>query len=277
MKFSRLFIAVAATTAVSGVALVGCQTQGSTGANMVLRNGYVYTVDGHDSVQQAIAVANGKIVYVGSDDGVSPYIDKHTANPGDGKYVRDSAGNLTGICEDGAGDAMAAVVPPATDAEELNQTSAALDAMRQQGITTFFDALSGPENGKAFTALQRSGELTARALPAIKLDPAAAVADPVKTIAEAKALADTYDQGEAKAAPGVNMRHVKLFMDGICPSRGPSCRARPHPGKPSPPSAWARCSAPRPQWCWGCSPRPWLARIFAGMKLRPSSAWAVPA
>ena len=335
MKFSRLFIAVAATTAVSGLALVGCQTQGSTGADMVLRNGYVYTVDGHNSVQQAIAVANGKIVYVGSDDGVSPYIgkqtqlidlagrmlmpgfidahmhpgdggramtlcdlkyqtmtrkvfqetiqacldadkdkgpdvwlevgswdrmgmtgldgdpdkstldalktnrpiqvrstdfhtvltnsrglevagiDKHTANPGDGKYVRDSAGNPTGICEDGAADFMAAVVPPATDAEKLNQTRAALDAMRQQGITTFFDALSGSENGKAFTALQRSGELTARALLAIKLDPAAAAADPVKTIAEAKALADTYDQGEAKAAPGVNMRHVKLFMDGI--------------------------------------------------------------
>lgn len=36
MKFFRLFIAVAATTAVSGLALVGCQTQGSTGADIVL-------------------------------------------------------------------------------------------------------------------------------------------------------------------------------------------------------------------------------------------------
>jgi predicted amidohydrolase YtcJ len=142
-------------------------------------------------------------------------INKHTANPGDGKYVRDSAGNPNGICEDGAAEAMAAVVPPATDAEKLNQTRAALDAMRQQGITSFFDALSGPENGKAFTTLQQSGELTARALLAIKLDPAAAAADPDKTIAEAKAMATTYDQGEAKPAPGVSMRHVKLFMDGI--------------------------------------------------------------
>jgi predicted amidohydrolase YtcJ len=302
---------------------------------MVMRNGYVYTVDGKNSVQQAIAVTGGKIVYVGSDEGVAAYIgtqtqmidlagrmlmpgfvdahmhpgdggramtlcdlkyqtmtrkvfqqtiqacldadkdkgpdvwlevgswdrmgmtgldgdpdkstldalkttrpiqvrstdfhtvltnsrglavagiNRHTANPGDGKYVRDSAGNPTGICEDGAADAMAAVVPPATDAEKLNQTRAALDAMRRQGITSFFDALSGPENGKAFTTLQQSGELTARALLAIKLDPAAAAADPAKTIAEAKALANTYDQGEAKVAPGVSMRHVKLFMDGI--------------------------------------------------------------
>ncbi|MGY3302863.1 putative amidohydrolase YtcJ [Pseudomonas sp. PvR086] len=335
MKLSRLFMAVATTTAFSCMALVGCQTHGSTPADMVMRNGYVYTVDGKNSVQQAIAVTGGKIVYVGSDEGVAAYIgaqtqmidlagrmlmpgfvdahmhpgdggramtlcdlkyqtmtrkvfqqtiqacldadkdkgpdvwlevgswdrmgmtgldgdpdkstldalkttrpiqvrstdfhtvltnsrglavagiNRHTANPGDGKYVRDSAGNPTGICEDGAADAMAAVVPPATDAEKLNQTRAALDAMRRQGITSFFDALSGPENGKAFTTLQQSGELTARALLAIKLDPAAAAADPAKTIAEAKALANTYDQGEAKVAPGVSMRHVKLFMDGI--------------------------------------------------------------
>lgn len=332
---SRLFIAVAGATAVSCVALVGCQSRGSTSADMVMRNGYVYTVDGNHSVQQAVAVTGGKIVFVGSDEGVASYvgartqvidlagrmlmpgfidahmhpgdggramtlcdlkyqtmtrkvfqetiqacldaekdkgpdvwlevgswdrmgmngldgdpdkstldalktkrpiqvrssdfhtvlvnsrglavagIDKHTANPGDGKYVRDSAGNPTGICEDGAADAMAAVVPPATDAEKLNQSRAALDAMRQQGITSFFDALSGPENGKAFTTLQQSGELTARALLAIKLDPAAATADPDNTIAEAKALSATYDQGETRVAPGVSMRHVKLFMDGI--------------------------------------------------------------
>ncbi|WP_429492783.1 amidohydrolase [Pseudomonas sp. S30_BP2TU TE3576] len=308
---------------------------GATPADTVMRNGYVYTVDGQDSVQQAIAISGGKIVYVGSDAGVDGYIgkqtqlidlagrmlmpgfvdahmhpgdggramtlcdlkyqtmtraqfqasiqacldaekdkgpdvwlevgswdrigmtgldgdadkstldalktrrpiqvrstdfhtvltnsrglelagiNKNTADPEDGKYRRDSTGNPNGICEDGAAESLAAVVPPATDAEKLNQTRAALDAMRQQGITSFFDALSGPENGKAFTRLQKTGELTARALLAIKLDPAAAAADPVKTIAEAKALANTYDQGEVHVAPGVNMRHVKLFMDGI--------------------------------------------------------------
>ncbi|WP_223549827.1 amidohydrolase [Pseudomonas sp. A-B-19] len=307
----------------------------ATPADTVMRNGYVYTVDGQNSVQQAIAISGGKIVYVGSDAGVDGYIgkqtqlidlagrmlmpgfvdahmhpgdggramtlcdlkyqtmtraqfqaniqacldadkdkgpdvwlevgswdrmgmtgldgdadkstldalktkrpiqvrstdfhtvltnsrglelagiSKNTADPEDGKYRRDSTGNPNGICEDGAAESLAAVVPPATDAEKLNQVRAALDAMRQQGITSFMDALSGPENGKAFTRLQKSGELTARALLAIKLDPAAAAADPVKTIAEAKALASTYDQGDVNVAPGVNMRHVKLFMDGI--------------------------------------------------------------
>jgi predicted amidohydrolase YtcJ len=329
LRLSRLFVAIAATTTFSGMALA------ATPADTVMRNGYVYTVDGQNSVQQAIAISGGKIVYVGSDAGVDGYIgkqtqlidlagrmlmpgfvdahmhpgdggramtlcdlkyqtmtraqfqasiqacldaekdkgpdvwlevgswdrmgmtgldgdadkstldalktqrpiqvrstdfhtvltnsrglelagiNKNTADPEDGKYRRDSAGNPNGICEDGAAESLAAVVPPATDAEKLNQTRAALDAMRQQGITSFFDALSGPESGKAFTTLQKSGELTARALLAIKLDPAAAAADPVKTIADAKALANTYDQGEVRVAPGVSMRHVKLFMDGI--------------------------------------------------------------
>jgi predicted amidohydrolase YtcJ len=320
---------MAATTTFSAMALA------ATPADTVMRNGYVYTVDGQSSVQQAIAISGGKIVYVGSDAGVDGYIgkqtqlidlagrmlmpgfvdahmhpgdggramtlcdlkyqtmtraqfqasiqacldaekdkgpdvwlevgswdrmgmtgldgdadkstldalktkrpiqvrstdfhtvltnsrglelagiNKNTVDPEDGKYRRDSAGNPNGICEDGAAESLAAVVPPATDAEKLNQMRAALDAMRQQGITSFFDALAGPENGKAFTSLQKSGELSARALLAIKLDPAAAAADPVKTIAEAKALASTYDQGDVKVAPGVSMRHVKLFMDGI--------------------------------------------------------------
>ena len=35
----------------------------------VYRNGFVYTVDAADSVQQALAIRAGRIVYVGSDAG----------------------------------------------------------------------------------------------------------------------------------------------------------------------------------------------------------------
>jgi len=35
-------------------------------ADAVYVNGYVYTVDGSDSVQEALAVRNGRIAYVGS-------------------------------------------------------------------------------------------------------------------------------------------------------------------------------------------------------------------
>lgn len=335
MKLSKLFIALASTTTLTAITLLSCQSNQTPAADMVMRNGYVYTVDGKNSVQQAIAVTAGKIVYVGTDEGVKSYIgeqtqqvdlagrmlmpgfidahmhpsdggralqlcnlnyekmtrakfqasiqacldaskdkepdawlevgswdrigmtnldadadkstldalnttrpiqvrstdfhtvlsnsrglqvagvSKATKDPVGGKFARDSAGNPTGISEDSATEIIARAVPPVTDEQKLKQIRLTLDALRQQGITSFFDALSGPENGKAFTTLQKSGELTARALLAIKLDPAEAAKDPVKTVAAARTLANVYDQGELQVAPGVNMRHVKIFMDGI--------------------------------------------------------------
>lgn len=47
-------------------------------ADLVYRNGYVYTVDATDSVQQALAVLKGRIVYVGKDVGVDAFIGKQT-------------------------------------------------------------------------------------------------------------------------------------------------------------------------------------------------------
>jgi hypothetical protein len=47
-------------------------------ADLVYRNGYVYTVDATDSVQQALAILKGRIVYVGNDVGVDAFIGKHT-------------------------------------------------------------------------------------------------------------------------------------------------------------------------------------------------------
>jgi predicted amidohydrolase YtcJ len=47
-------------------------------AELAYRNGYVYSVDAKDSVQQALAVLNGRIVYVGSDAGIDAYIGQRT-------------------------------------------------------------------------------------------------------------------------------------------------------------------------------------------------------
>jgi predicted amidohydrolase YtcJ len=49
-----------------------------SGADTVYRDGYIYTVDAKNSVQQAVAVREGKIIYVGSNKGVSRLIDPHT-------------------------------------------------------------------------------------------------------------------------------------------------------------------------------------------------------
>jgi len=47
-------------------------------AETVYRNGYIYTVDARNSTQQALAVRDGKILYVGSNSGLKHYVDKHT-------------------------------------------------------------------------------------------------------------------------------------------------------------------------------------------------------
>ena len=47
-------------------------------ADVVYRNGIIYTVDAQDSVQQALAIRAGRIVYVGTDSGVASFVDGKT-------------------------------------------------------------------------------------------------------------------------------------------------------------------------------------------------------
>jgi predicted amidohydrolase YtcJ len=47
-------------------------------ADMVYRDGYVYTVDGRDSVRTALAIRAGRIVYVGDDAGLAPFVSPQT-------------------------------------------------------------------------------------------------------------------------------------------------------------------------------------------------------
>src|ERR1700736_4056719 len=63
-----------ASVALAGVAA----TAPAPPADTVLRNAYVYTVDAHDSVQQTVAIRDGKIAYVGKNSGVSPFIGPRT-------------------------------------------------------------------------------------------------------------------------------------------------------------------------------------------------------
>ena len=50
----------------------------NTAADRVYRNGKVFTADSHGSIAQAVAVREGRIVYVGSNDGLGPYVGPST-------------------------------------------------------------------------------------------------------------------------------------------------------------------------------------------------------
>lgn len=141
-------------------------------------------------------------------------IERDTQDPPGGKITRDDKGNATGLLEDAAQDMAMNLLPPLTVAENLAASKAALAAMRQQGITSFLDAYTDPETMTAFADLHQQGKLTARAHFAVLIDldkgatPQSAVADLLKQQKQ-------FDQGPTKVAPSMQVRHAKLFMDGV--------------------------------------------------------------
>jgi predicted amidohydrolase YtcJ len=303
-------------------------------ADIVYRNGHVYTADPADSVQQAVAIAAGRLLYVGSDAGVSGYVGPKTAtvdlhgrtlmpgvvdghmhpieggtnllkcnlnyeelsvaqfqkriqacldatkskepdgwldvqswyqqgmvpantrltratldalktsrpiavndgyghtelvnsralqlahitritpDPVGGAIEHDKSGEPSGLLQDAGFDAVDALIPKLTEAEAVAAARRALKALAQQGVTSFLDADAPEYDMAAFSALQKSGKLTARAHIASTIDPVEA-ADAHKVVAIVLALRKKYDQGPLTPAPTVTVRNAKLFLDGV--------------------------------------------------------------
>jgi predicted amidohydrolase YtcJ len=141
-------------------------------------------------------------------------IGRDTPDPAGGKIVRDGGGEATGLLEDAAQDLAMKLLPPLSASENLAASRAALDAMRRQGITSFLDAWTDPETMTAFTALQRQGRLTARAHFAVLVDLDKG-ATPRQAVAELLKQQGQFDQGPTVARPSMQVRHAKLFMDGV--------------------------------------------------------------
>ncbi len=137
-----------------------------------------------------------------------------TPDPVGGKIWRDASGAPTGLLEDAAQSAFDTLLPRATPEMDQTAAAAALKALRAQGVTSFLDAAASAESIAAFTALAKSGQLTARAHFAPVIEPAEAPqAD--AAVARVAAIARRFDQGVPGTAPGITVRNVKLFMDGV--------------------------------------------------------------
>jgi predicted amidohydrolase YtcJ len=341
MRFKRLRAAALTAAAIAGAPVESRgDAEAAAAADMVYRHGYVYTVDPHDSVQTALAVRAGRIVYVGGDAGLAPFmspkttvIDLHgrmvmpglvdghmhplqggstllkcnlnyeqlnvvqmqariqscldetrarepdnwlevvnwfqegmlpagtvaergnldtlktkrpifvissfghtalvnsralqitgitakTPDPLGGKVGRDASGNPSGILEDAAQEAVAALIPTPKPADNVKAAMAALDALRKQGVTTFLDAMAQPPSLEAFAAVEREGKLTARAHFAVLITPPQG-RDPERAVAMVRTLAQRFDQGAIEPTPKLTVRNVKLFLDGVISA--PAC------------------------------------------------------
>lgn len=189
-------------------------------------------------------------------------IGRDTPDPVGGKIVRDADGNATGLLEDAAQDLAIRFVPALTAQEHLAASSAALKAMRRQGITSFLDAWTDPETMTAFATLQRQGRLTARAHFAVLVDLDKG-ATPQAAVAELLRQQRQFDQGPTRAAPSMQVRHAKLFMDGVI-------AAPAFTGAMLEPYLVNRGSEERPDWQPGPSAGP--PAYFTGPALRSTLA-----
>jgi len=142
------------------------------------------------------------------------HVDSKTPDPVGGKVQHDAKGQPSGILEDAAYDMVTKLIPQPTPEENVAAARAALDALRKQGITTFLDADAETVDIEAFSAVQRSGGLTARGHFAPPIRPAADL-DANKAVAAVKAIATKFDQGPASPAPTISVHNTKLFLDGV--------------------------------------------------------------
>ena len=78
MNWGRTSTAAAAALALTMAVVAGCGGSADTPADTVLRHGRVVTIDAKNSTHEAVAVRDGKIVYVGSDAGVQTWIGTST-------------------------------------------------------------------------------------------------------------------------------------------------------------------------------------------------------
>lgn len=159
---------------------------------------------GHSSLVNSRALALAKIT-------------AQTRDPVGGRIDREPSGDPTGILEDAAQEAISALLPKPTAEDYVSGARAALNALRQQGVTTFLDAIGTDEDIEAFAALEREGALTARAhfAPLIRPADAPNVEAARQAVAKMVATAKKYDEGAIRPAPSISVHQAKLFMDGV--------------------------------------------------------------
>jgi predicted amidohydrolase YtcJ len=146
-------------------------------------------------------------------------ITRATPDPLGGRIARDAAGEPTGILEDAAFEVFDKLLPKPTPEQDVAAARAALTALARQGVTSFLDADAPAESMAAFSVVEQSGALTARAHFAPPIAPAEAN-DLDAAIARVLAFRARYDQGPIVAAPHLTVRNAKLFLDGVI--AGPS-------------------------------------------------------
>ena len=155
---------------------------------------YLTRVDGH------AALVNAKALELAQ-------VSATTADPTGGRFLRDSAGNPTGVLVDGAQGVVGRVIPAATRAELREETLAAIAEANRWGLTGIHDAGVGAEAIAVYEDLAREGRYSLRNYVMIRGD-------------------DSTLEAFLRRGPQLALfdrlwiRSIKLWADGALGSRG---------------------------------------------------------
>ena len=136
-------------------------------------------------------------------------IDRNTADPTNGKIVRDEKGEATGALKEAAGDLVAAKVPKPTRAERLDALRKGIREANQVGLVRVHSAGGDFEYLDLYDELRKHGELTLRFYVSYFLDPPGLTPESTAKIESArKQYNDDWISGGA----------VKTMLDGVIES-----------------------------------------------------------
>lgn len=131
-----------------------------------------------------------------------------TRDPEGGRFIRDTAGNPTGVLIDAAQGVVSRVIPGASRAELREQTLAAIAELNRWGLTGIHDAGVGPEGISVYEELARAGRYSLRNYVMIR--------------ANDSTLDAFMRRGPQSALFGGRLwvRAIKITADGALGSRG---------------------------------------------------------
>lgn len=149
---------------------------------------------------------DGHAVWVNSEAMKLAGITSSTKDPDGGKIHRDAQGNPTGILVDAATSLVEHVISPPSHEDLIRFTRTALNEAARKGITMIQDAGSSKEALDAFRELASAGQLPVRIY---------------SLVSYGSPFTESYlNQGPANYGPYLDVRALKLYMDGALGSRG---------------------------------------------------------
>ncbi|KAI4655019.1 uncharacterized protein J4E78_007199 [Alternaria triticimaculans] len=138
-----------------------------------------------------------------------------TPNPSNGVIERlPGSQEPSGVLEDNASDLLG--IPLPSPEEAVKAALAAMQLLRQSGITTFQEAMALKEYDQVFQAVQQGGGLSARAFFDYRVDAPSSVAEVPDLVAKTVELIRGFDNNSTmQPAPSLKWQAVKAFLDGV--------------------------------------------------------------